>query len=165
MKILKLRLKNINALKGEWVIDFQTPEFTNHGLFAITGPTGSGKTSILDAICLALYHQTPRLQVSGTANGLMTRHTGECLSEVTFAVGQRQYRAFWYQRRANKRAGGKLQPPQVELARDDGTILASQIKEKLSQVVAVTGLDFNRFTKSILLAQGGFCRLPQRQCQ
>lgn len=156
MKILGLRLKNINSLKGEWAIDFRDPEFSDHGLFAITGPTGAGKTSLLDAVCLALYHQTPRLQVSSGSNELMTRHTGDCLAEVEFEVKNDIYRAFWSQRRAKSRPGGRLQPPQVELARADGTIIASQTKEKLRRVVEITGLDFKRFTKSILLAQGGF---------
>ncbi|PIY67749.1 AAA family ATPase, partial [Shewanella sp. CG_4_10_14_0_8_um_filter_42_13] len=61
MKILSLRFKNINSLKNEWKIDFTQSPFAENGLFAITGPTGSGKTTILDAICLALYHRTPRL--------------------------------------------------------------------------------------------------------
>ena len=56
MKILSLRLKNINSLKGEWKIDFTREDFANNGLFAITGPTGAGKTTLLDALCLALYH-------------------------------------------------------------------------------------------------------------
>ncbi|HCY88467.1 MAG TPA: hypothetical protein DHV36_25250, partial [Desulfobacteraceae bacterium] len=156
MKILGLRLKNINSLKGEWRVDFRDPEFADHGLFAITGPTGAGKTSLLDAICLALYHQTPRLSVSSGSNQLMTRHTGECLAEVEFQVRDKTYRAFWSQHRANNKPEGNLQQPKVELAAGDGTILASQIKEKLRQVADITGLDFKRFTKSILLAQGEF---------
>jgi len=54
VKILTLRLKNLNALKGEWKIDFTQSPFVDNGLFAITGPTGAGKTTLLDAICLAL---------------------------------------------------------------------------------------------------------------
>ena len=64
MKILSLRLKNLNSLKGEWKIDFTAEPFASNGLFAITGATGAGKTTLLDAICLALYHETPRLQKS-----------------------------------------------------------------------------------------------------
>ena len=157
MKILSLRLKNINSLKGEWKIDFTAPEFINNGLFAITGATGAGKTTLLDAICLALYHQTPRLdKVSQSDNELMTRHTGESLAEVEFEVKGETYRAFWHQHRARKKAEGSLQPPQAELAKGDGTIITSRIDEKLKKVSEITGLDFSRFTKSMMLAQGGF---------
>lgn len=156
MKILSLRLKNINSLKGEWKIDFTAPEFADNGLFAITGPTGAGKSTLLDALCLALYHQTPRLRVSGESNELMTRHTAEALAEVEFEVKGEAYRAFWTQRRAYSKPEGKLRPLQVELAKSNGTILADKVDEKLNMISELTGLDFGRFTKSMLLAQGGF---------
>ena len=63
MKILSLHFKNINSLKGEWKIDFRQAPFNQHSIFAITGATGAGKTTLLDAICLALYQQTPRLNI------------------------------------------------------------------------------------------------------
>lgn len=167
MKIISLRLNNINALKGQWYIDFSQEPFASSGLFAITGPTGAGKTTLLDAICLALYHRTPRINEPSPADKVMTRHTSECSAEVVFEVKHKQqnkrYRAFWERRRARGASDGKLQPAKVELAElsaeNNGLgdkIIADKIKDKDALIAEITGLDFGRFTKSMLLAQGGF---------
>ncbi|WED23860.1 AAA family ATPase [Vibrio sp. JC009] len=158
MKILSLRFKNLNSLKGDWKIDFTQPPFSENGLFAITGPTGAGKTTILDAICVALYHKTPRLEnISASSNELMTRGTAECLSEVEFEVKGKAYRAFWSMRRSRGKVDGNLQAAQVELAEvESGKVMANQVKKKSELIESITGLDFGRFTKSMLLSQGQF---------
>ncbi|MEL0629052.1 AAA family ATPase [Psychromonas aquatilis] len=157
MKILSLRFKNLNSLKGEWKIDFQDQAFQDNALFVITGQTGAGKSTILDAICLALYQQTPRLdKLTQSKNELMTRGTGDCLAEVEFAVKNKAYRVYWSQKRARNNADGNLQAPLCELSEIAGQVLATKSSEVLKQVTELTGLDFSRFTKSMLLAQGGF---------
>lgn len=157
MKILSVRLQNLNSLRGDWYIDFRDEAFAQSNLFAITGPTGAGKSTLLDAICLALYHQTPRLKnLSQSSNELMSRHTAECLAEVEFSVREHSYRAFWSQRRSRGAIDGNLQAAKVELATLDGTILTDKTSEKLKLIEQLTGLDFARFTRSMLLSQGNF---------
>lgn len=158
MKILKLRLSNLNSLVGEWQIDFTDPAYVDDGIFAITGPTGAGKSTLLDAMCLALYGATPRLgKVTKSENELMSRQTGECFAELTFATGSGTYRCYWYQHRGRRKAGNPLQTQRHELVdAATGKILESKVSSVPEAVAGLTGLDFTRFTRSMLLAQGEF---------
>ncbi|ARM31155.1 AAA family ATPase [Prosthecochloris sp. HL-130-GSB] len=158
MKILELRCKNLNSLYGEWVIDFTDPEYVANGIFALTGPTGAGKSTILDAICLALYGATPRLgKITKAGNEIMSRQTGECYAEVLFESQAGRFRCHWEQRRARKRAEGKLQDQEHQIADADTGRLIETKKSLVGKVIEEkTGMDFDRFTRSILLAQGAF---------
>lgn len=163
MRILGVRFKNLNSLAGEWQVDFTRPAYISDGIFAITGPTGSGKTTLMDAVCLALYGSTPRLgKVTKSGNEIMSRQTGECFAEVTFETAKGRYRCHWSQQRAYKKPDGELQQARHEIAdADSGRVLKSKINEVGTFIEKVTGLDFERFTRSMLLAQGGFAAFLQ----
>ena len=167
MRILKLRFQNLNSLQGEWEIDFRHTAYADEGIFAITGSTGAGKSTILDAICLALYGATPRLgEITQSKNDLMSRHTGECRSEVIFATKNGSYRCTWLQKRARKNPEGNLQSPMHEIApfTDDATKLPpleTQTRKTRKLVAEFTGMDFDRFTRAMLLAQGSFAAFLQ----
>lgn len=163
MKILSVRFKNLNSLVGEWSINFNQAEYQNEGIFAIIGPTGVGKSTILDAICLALYGRTPRLNtISTTHNEIMSRHTGESMAEVCFQNKKGIYRAYWYQHRANQRSNGSLQAARREISEHlTGQLLAHSISQVQNKIIELTGMDFERFTRSMLLAQGSFAAFLQ----
>ncbi len=158
MKITRIRFQNLNSLSGTWCIDFTDPAYQENALFAITGPTGAGKSTLLDAVCLALYGRTPRLaKITKSTNELMSRHTGVCFAEVEFTTMQGSFRCHWSQHRSRKKAGAELQQPKHEIADScTGKILENRIRKVLNKVEDVTGMDFDRFTRSTLLAQGGF---------
>ncbi|AJQ95234.1 AAA family ATPase [Gynuella sunshinyii] len=158
MKILELRFQNLNSLYGEWKIDFTDPEYVSNGIFALVGPTGAGKSTILDAICLALYGRTPRLgNITKSTNGIMSRQTSECYAEVVFETQTGVFRCKWTQRRARRKADGALQTPEHQIANaGNGQLLETKKSQVAAVIEACTGMDFDRFTRSILLAQGGF---------
>ena len=163
MRIEHIRLHNLNSLVGTWEIDLTAPAYRDDNLYAITGPTGAGKTTILDAICLALYGRTPRLaRINKNTNDIMSRHTGTCFAEATIAVHGRRYRCHWSQHRARRRADGELQNPKHEIAdATSGQLLASSLKTTAATIEQLTGMDYSRFTRAMLLAQGEFAAYLQ----
>ena len=163
MKILSLRFENLNSLYGVWSVDFQHPDYTDNGLFAIVGPTGAGKSTLLDAICLSLFGQTPRLKtISKSENEIMSRHCGYCSAEVVFAVGDKTYRSTWSQSRARNKPDGRLQEAKHELAdASTGKIIEEKKSRTVAAIEAISHLNFQRFTRSILLAQGSFAAFLQ----
>ncbi|MBF0184968.1 MAG: AAA family ATPase [Magnetococcales bacterium] len=164
MRILRIQCKNLNSLVGEWQIDLQHPSFCHEPLFAITGPTGAGKSTLLDAICLALYGRTPRLsRLSKSGNEIMSRRCGDCYAEVEFRTAEGHFQAQWSQRRSRGRADGELQPPRHRLEQLDGEkrVIAESLREVAAAIEQKTGLDFDRFSRAMLLAQGQFAAFLQ----
>lgn len=163
MELLKLTFENLNSLAGHWEIDFTRPEYRGEGIFAITGPTGAGKSTILDAICLALYGKTPRLNsITKTENEIMSQQTGHCAAEVTFRGKNGIFRATFRQNRARGKPDGKLQDARRTFTRitneetAEGEELGSGHKDVDALVAEHVGLDFTQFTRAVMLAQGKF---------
>ncbi len=163
MRILQLRFRNLNSLAGEWAVDFSRPEFLADGIFLISGPTGAGKSTILDALCLALYGCTPRLnRISKNSNEILSRQTGECFAEATFETQAGRFRSHWSQHRARRHPAGELQAPKHELVDAvSGKILETKIQDVARRIEHIAGMDFDRFTRSMLLTQGGFAAFLQ----
>lgn len=174
MKILTIRLKNLASIEGTFEVDFTVEPLRSAGIFAISGPTGAGKSTILDALCLALYDKTPRFAASGESlflsdvgenqvnqsdvKNILRRGTGEGFAEVDFlgATGRR-YRSRWSVRRARSKATGSLQPQTLQVTDlDKEEDLQGTKTELLAQLVSLVGLTYEQFTRTVLLAQNDF---------
>lgn len=169
MKILSIRLKNLASLSGEHFIDFESEPLASAGLVAIVGKTGAGKSTILDAMCLALFNKIPRLKDSDgkltDADGselltnspltVLRRGTTHGFAELTFvAQDQKQYLARWELKRSREKADGKLQSVQRYLrCLTDGVVVADKAKAVDTSIHQITQLTFEQFTRAVLLAQ------------
>ncbi|MCR5171941.1 MAG: AAA family ATPase, partial [Treponema sp.] len=159
MRIKKIEIENLNSLRGYWSINLEHPDYKkNHDLFVICGETGSGKTTILDAITLALYGRTPRQSGLSTENELMTRHTAHCLARVTYECRRGTYVSEFSQHRARDKFDGKLSSPSCQITNlqtgqvQSGLAIAS-LKAATTEIIQ---LDYDQFCRSIMLAQGEF---------
>ncbi len=173
MRILAIRGCNLNSLADAFEIDFTSEPLRSAGLFAITGDTGAGKSTILDALCLALYGECPRLK-SGEGKEAVVDPGGEiqandarsCLrkgaasgyAEVDYTGNDGvAYQAKWAVRRARNKADGKLQQAERTLTNiATGTVEASSETLVRERVPLTTGLTYDEFRRTVLLAQGEF---------
>ncbi len=156
MKILNIYFKNINSLEGESRIHFDKPPIVDGGVFAITGPNGSGKSSVLDAITLGLYGETFRF--NRPAEHVMTKATADSFAEVEFAFANDKFKASWHVARAGGSPDGELLPAKMKLVQLNGSeqILGDNIQRVREKMLELTGMDFHKFSKSMVLAQGDF---------
>ncbi|MCK5824854.1 MAG: AAA family ATPase [Ichthyobacteriaceae bacterium] len=162
MKIIKLEFKNINSLKSDTpiVIDFESDKFKNVGLYAITGSTGAGKTTILDAITIALYRKVPRFTTSGKAKlwDVVSYGAYDAMSIVTFENDGEIYEASWSVR-IKKDNGENLKNIKDKISVKNLStekILANKSSDCLRAIENITHLNYNQFLRSVMLAQGEF---------
>ncbi|MDR2286379.1 MAG: AAA family ATPase [Prevotellaceae bacterium] len=174
MKILAIRGKNLASLEGEFSIDFEVEPLKSAGIFAITGPTGAGKSTILDAMCLALFDSAPRISkierniqisdVSDTAISqtdsriILRKGASEGRAEVDFiALTGEKYRSIWSVNRQKNKYDGILQNTEIKLYNlRTGFEEKGTKKQLLTKITHLTGLTFNQFIRAVLLAQGDF---------
>jgi len=163
MRIEKISFKNINSLKGEHEVDFSATPLKDSGIFAIIGPTGSGKSTILDVITLALYNQVPRVNAKAVTNNvientgsILTRFTDEAYASIVYSTRGRQYQSKWSIRR--KRTG-KLDSPHMEISDlNEGKVLDLKKSQVPTENERLIGLNYDQFVKSIILSQGEFSK-------
>ncbi len=176
MKIQKLHIHNIASIIDA-EIDFTSEPLCSSDVYLITGDTGAGKTTILDAICLALFNNTPRLSKSKSTKvkndgddltlkdprRLMRRNTGEAKVELCFEVNGNSYLAEWQvQRGKNKKANVSVDAVNRLLKNltTDNTITSKGTKdtELQAEIQKIVGLDFDQFCRTTMLAQNEFTK-------
>ncbi len=182
MKLQQLFIKNLASIE-EATIDFEQGPLAEESIFLICGETGAGKSTILDAICLALYNDTPRMQRSpkekytdlarsfsdkkeeiniDDVRQLMRRNTAEAWVELSF-IGSNEipYLARWYVAKARKKVDGNIQKVAWTLTNRKTGEELKKVKEVEDEIQRCIGLNFEQFCRTTLLAQGEFTRFLQ----
>lgn len=181
MKLLKLTIHNIASIEDA-VLDFENGLLAEDTRFLICGPLGSGKTTILDSICLALYNTTPRLKSAaneiytdsyadfkttrddggvsiGDPRMLMRRGAASAFVELVFTDrNDNVLTALWICSKARERSDGKIQDVKWTLSDSLGNGICSRKSETEREIVSRIGLTFEQFSRTTMLAQGDFTR-------
>lgn len=181
MKLKKLTIQNIASIEHA-EIDFDASPLCDEHLFLITGKTGSGKSTIIDCICLALYNSTPRLRAAANGNvryaanraddanqrtlsskdpsQLLRRGTTQANITLTFDDNNGiPYVATWEVHRARGKMEGAIQDITRELRTEDCVEKpylerrSDKINEHITELI---GLDADQFFRTVVLPQGKF---------
>ena len=165
MRPLRLDMAGFTVFREETTVDFTDADY-----FALVGPTGSGKSTVLDAICFALYGTVPRWGGSrGIVNALAPSATEARVRLVFESAGSRYVATRVVRRdgRGNVKTAGaglQLMPPGFDVTRLDtgmslddlGDVLAGTPAEMDSAIVEAVGLPYEQFTSCVVLPQGQF---------
>ena len=168
MKIHKLTFENINSYEGRVEIDFENPELQKgNNQFVICGSMGAGKSTILDAITLALYGSTARLDRLTSASEeksreLINKRSGYCKSVVVYSCKKGTFESTFELRKSNFKVDGNIQPPTCKLRNTDdpdekNNLLDGTTTKALQEGTEERiGLTYEQFIRCILIPQGEF---------
>ena len=152
-------MQNLHSIRDLVEIDFTCSPLVDTGLFAIIGDTGAGKTTILDAVTLALYGDVCR---KSDARETLSYGAEEGFAECEFEAKGRRFLAQWRVRQTKSKKPGQDKKAERSIAEWEEKsqsfhIVAERKVREVNQFIEeVTGLDFPRFTRSVMLAQGDF---------
>ena len=162
MKIWQLKIKNLGPFHVKPVeLDFENGPLADASLVAITGRTGAGKTMLFDAVCVALYGKTPRLDGIGDTHPrhLLSHNKSDGHAEVIFETNGIRYLAEW-SIKGDSPSGKLIKVANTELITNRlsprGTSTGSSERTISDEIESILGLDFDAFKRSVMLAQGEF---------
>lgn len=148
MRPIRLELEGFTSFREPTVVDFADADY-----FALVGPTGSGKSTIIDAICFALYGVVPRYEDKRLVAPVISQGKLVAKVRLDFMVNGTAYTAARIVRRSNKGAS----TPEARLERAGETV-AGNADELSREVAKLLGLSFEHFTRCVVLPQGDFAR-------
>jgi exonuclease SbcC len=151
VKPIRLEVQGFGAFRDASAIDFADAD-----LFALVGPTGSGKSTVIDAICFALYGSVPRYGHKGSVAPIITTGALEARVSLTFEAAGRAYVATRVVRRQKSGEGASTREARLEAV--DGDVLAGSVGEIDAAVEDLLGLTFEHFTRAVVLPQNEFAR-------
>jgi exonuclease SbcC len=150
MRPIRLELSGFGAFREPTTVDFEGVDF-----FALVGPTGSGKSTLIDAVCFALYGSVPRYDDRRVVAPIITMGAHESKVSLTFDVEGERYVATRVVRRT--KTGATTPEARLERVRDAES-LAGSARDVEAAVEDLLGLPFEHFTKCVVLPQGEFAR-------
>ena len=152
MRPERLELEGFTTFRELTAVDFEGAD-----LFALTGATGAGKSSLIDAMCFALYGIVPRYDDRRLVAPVISQGAAEARVRLDFSVGPDRYTAVRVVRATA--TGATTKEARLERRADDGPeVLAGTADELTAAVTSLLGLTFEHFTTCVVLPQGDFAQ-------